>query len=379
MGHGGGAVRDRGSWRPAWSGWMARRPYNTKDLLLNPYHRTATAAATGSSYLPERSERPPLTVTHSAASGRWTQDGGTQRLARALPAPPSPGVPGRWTGTSSQSRRRLGIRHRSSAEDTLAAHRLPARLRPHRVCLGVPARGTRRRSFLSSNDYAHAPDAFAGCPASRARSATGSAGQVIARHGLTQVVPADFGRSSRRPCARRTIFGNPPFGHAGGDGIRQFFEERRSGVADRRMHRRLTQDFARFGATPRLSRRRALVSPDNFGGMQLALATSAASRSIRAVRCSTPIRQSAASPSKFNYFGPMRRWCSTRLRPGSGSIRYFRRLAAPSASFPARTADDICYRIVDLVGTPCACASSNTARCWTCCCRSWGLRPIRRA
>lgn len=101
--------------------------------------------------------------------------------------------------------------------------------------------------------------------------------QVIARHGLDDLEPSDFGDICAAACLAHDI-GNPPFGHSGEDAIRYWATEAAYGRRRVAMLRGSEQeDFLRFEGNAqgfRIITR--LQNPDNQGGLQLTCATLAA-------------------------------------------------------------------------------------------------------
>ena len=171
--------------------------------------------------------------------------------------------------------------------------------------------------------------------------------EIIARHGLQHVESGDFGAIVAAACLAHDI-GNPPFGHAGEDAIREWF--RHSGLLDRHDFTPAQKaDFERYEGNAQgfriVSR---LQSPANPGGLQL-------SRAVLATFTKYP-RPShldeeldGKSGKKFGFF--------------QQDIDNFRRVARSTGlieripntawrrhplAFLVEVADDTCYLIVDL-------------------------------
>lgn len=171
--------------------------------------------------------------------------------------------------------------------------------------------------------------------------------EIIARHGLKDVESGDFGAIVAAACLAHDI-GNPPFGHAGEDAIREWF--RVSGLLERHDFSAAQRaDFERYEGNAQgfriVSR---LQSPANPGGLQL---TSA----VLATFTKYP-RPSAVdgeldgkSGKKFGFFQQdadnfARVAASTGLVeriPGTAWRRH-------PLAFLVEVADDTCYLIVDL-------------------------------
>ncbi|WP_341742974.1 dGTP triphosphohydrolase [Azonexus hydrophilus] len=171
--------------------------------------------------------------------------------------------------------------------------------------------------------------------------------EIIARHGLKDVESGDFGAIVAAACLAHDI-GNPPFGHAGEDAIREWF--RISGLLERHDFTAAQRaDFERYEGNAQgfriVSR---LQSPANPGGLQL---TSA----VLATFTKYP-RPSAVdgeldgkSGKKFGFFQQdadnfARVAASTGLVeriPGTAWRRH-------PLAFLVEVADDTCYLIVDL-------------------------------
>ena len=171
--------------------------------------------------------------------------------------------------------------------------------------------------------------------------------EIIARHGLKDVESGDFGAIVAAACLAHDI-GNPPFGHAGEDAIREWFSI--SGLLERHDFSAAQRaDFERYEGNAQgfriVSR---LQSPANPGGLQL---TSA----VLATFTKYP-RPSAVdgeldgkSGKKFGFFQQdadnfARVAASTGLVeriPGTAWRRH-------PLAFLVEVADDTCYLIVDL-------------------------------
>ncbi|HMZ11226.1 MAG TPA: deoxyguanosinetriphosphate triphosphohydrolase [Plasticicumulans sp.] len=249
------------------------------------------------------------------------------------------------------SRRRLGIRHRSSAEDT---QRTDFQRDFDRIVFASAFRRMQDKTQvfpLSSNDYVRTRLTHSLEVSSVARSLGNRVGEVvIARHGLTQVVPADFGAIVAAAALAHDL-GNPPFGHAGEDGIRQFFEETTLGRSlIGRMHPAEQQDLLRFEGNAQGFRVVArLQSPDNFGGMQLTLATLGSfTKYPRGSLLDADPAVGGIAFKKFNYFqadAALFDEVATGLGLDPVLPGAWRR---HPLAFLLEAADDICYRIVDL-------------------------------
>jgi dGTPase len=171
--------------------------------------------------------------------------------------------------------------------------------------------------------------------------------EIIARHGLKNVESGDFGAIVAAACLAHDI-GNPPFGHAGEDAIREWF--RTSGLLERHDFSAAQRaDFERYEGNAQgfriVSR---LQSPANPGGLQL---TSA----VLATYTKYPRPSALAgdldgkSGMKFGFFQQdadnfARVARSTGLVeriPGTAWRRH-------PLAFLVEVADDTCYLIVDL-------------------------------
>ncbi|MDR3352297.1 MAG: deoxyguanosinetriphosphate triphosphohydrolase [Zoogloeaceae bacterium] len=170
--------------------------------------------------------------------------------------------------------------------------------------------------------------------------------EIIDRHGLTGVEAADFGAIVAAACLAHDI-GNPPFGHAGEDAIREWFKA--SGLFERYDLTLAEQaDLARFEGNAQgfriLTR---LQSPAN-PGLQLTGAVLATfTKYPRASRISAPL--SGNSGKKFGFFqedAPAFTWVAktTGLRARLPDEAWHRHPLA----FLVEVADDTCYLIVDL-------------------------------
>jgi dGTPase len=171
--------------------------------------------------------------------------------------------------------------------------------------------------------------------------------EIIARHGLSHVESGDFGAIVAAACLAHDI-GNPPFGHAGEDAIREWF--RTSGLLERHDFSPAQKaDFERYEGNAQgfriVSR---LQSPANPGGLQLTSAVLATF--TKYPRPSHLDRQlDGKSSKKFGFFQQDAENFAQVARstglveriPGTAWRRH------PLASL-VEVADDTCYLIVDL-------------------------------
>lgn len=171
--------------------------------------------------------------------------------------------------------------------------------------------------------------------------------EIIARHGLSDVESGDFGAIVAAACLAHDI-GNPPFGHAGEDAIREWF--RNSGLLERHPFTPAQRaDFERYEGNAQgfriVSR---LQSPANPGGLQLSSAVLATFTKYPRPS-SLPQELDGRSGKKFGFFQQdadnfARVARSTGLVeriPGTAWRRH-------PLAFLVEVADDTCYLIVDL-------------------------------
>lgn len=170
--------------------------------------------------------------------------------------------------------------------------------------------------------------------------------EIIARHGLEHVETADFGAIVAAACLAHDI-GNPPFGHAGEDAIREWF--RNSGLLDRHPFTPAQRtDFERYEGNAqgfRIVTR--LQSPANPGLQLTAAVLATFTKYPRPSQVDAEL--DGKSGKKFGYF--------------QHDAESFRRVAAATGlverisgqawrRHPLATlvevADDTCYLIVDL-------------------------------
>jgi len=171
--------------------------------------------------------------------------------------------------------------------------------------------------------------------------------EIIARHGLKDVESGDFGAIVAAACLAHDI-GNPPFGHAGEDAIREWF--RTSGLLERHaLTPAQRADFEKYEGNAQgfriVSR---LQSPANPGGLQLTSAVLATF--TKYPRPSAVDGQlDGKSGKKFGFFQQdadnfARVAQSTGLVeriPGQAWRRH-------PLAFLVEVADDTCYLIVDM-------------------------------
>ena len=171
--------------------------------------------------------------------------------------------------------------------------------------------------------------------------------EIIARHGLQHVESGDFGAIVAAACLAHDI-GNPPFGHAGEDAIREWF--RHSGLLDRHEFTPAQKaDFERYEGNAQgfriVSR---LQSPANPGGLQLSSAVLATfTKYPRPSHIDTDL--DGKSGKKFGFF----QQDADNFRQVARSTGLIERIPNTAwhrhpLAFLVEVADDTCYLIVDL-------------------------------
>jgi dGTPase len=172
---------------------------------------------------------------------------------------------------------------------------------------------------------------------------------IIHRYRLHDVYPQDFGAIVAAACIAHDI-GNPPFGHAGEDAVRLWFQT--SAMAQRILDK-LTpaqqQDFLHFEGNAqgfRLLTR--LQNADNRGGLQLTCATLGTfSKYPRASCLPAPAPESAAF-KKFGFYQDDK----SLFSEAAGRLQLQAVMSDVWCRHPlaylVEAADDICYRIIDI-------------------------------
>jgi len=170
--------------------------------------------------------------------------------------------------------------------------------------------------------------------------------EIIARHGLRDVESGDFGAIVAAACLAHDI-GNPPFGHAGEDAIREWF--RHSGLLDRHPFTPAQRaDFERYEGNAqgfRIVTR--LQSPAN-PGLQLTSAVLATfTKYPRPSHLETEL--DGKSGKKFGFF----QQDADAFRQVAHATGLIERLPGQAwrrhpLAFLVEVADDTCYLIVDL-------------------------------
>jgi dGTPase len=171
--------------------------------------------------------------------------------------------------------------------------------------------------------------------------------EIIARHGLQHVESGDFGAIVAAACLAHDI-GNPPFGHAGEDAIREWF--RNSGLLERHDFTPAQKaDFERYEGNAQgfriVSR---LQSPANPGGLQLTSAVLATfTKYPRPSHLENEL--DGKSGKKFGFF----QQDIDNFRQVARSTGLVERIPGTAwrrhpLAFLVEVADDTCYLIVDL-------------------------------
>lgn len=171
--------------------------------------------------------------------------------------------------------------------------------------------------------------------------------EIIARHGLQHVESGDFGAIVAAACLAHDI-GNPPFGHAGEDAIREWF--RNSGLLERHDFTPAQKaDFERYEGNAQgfriVSR---LQSPANPGGLQLTSAVLATfTKYPRPSYLDSEL--DGKSGKKFGFF----QQDIDNFRQVARSTGLVERIPGTAwrrhpLAFLVEVADDTCYLIVDL-------------------------------
>ncbi len=173
--------------------------------------------------------------------------------------------------------------------------------------------------------------------------------ELIARHGLDNVDAADFGAIVAAACLTHDI-GNPPFGHAGEDAIREWFVS--SGVLDRYDFTPAQRaDFALYEGNAQGFRTVSRLQSPSNPGLQLTCAVLATfAKYPRPSALDSKLNGN--SGKKFGYFqadasafAEVARHTGLQERVHEASGQAWHR---HPLTFLVEVADDCCYLIVDL-------------------------------
>ncbi len=171
---------------------------------------------------------------------------------------------------------------------------------------------------------------------------------LVERHQLQDALHAsDFGAVVATACLAHDI-GNPPFGHAGEDAIREWCSQPGGALDQLGLSGAQRADFERYeGNAQGFRQLTALQSPSNHGGLQLTAATLMA---FSKYPCAshTSEQLDGRSVKKFGFFqteAALFTQAATEVGMIARGDGVWRR---HPLAFLVEAADDICYRIVDL-------------------------------
>lgn len=172
---------------------------------------------------------------------------------------------------------------------------------------------------------------------------------VLQRHRIGHLHPHDLGAMVAAACLAHDM-GNPPFGHAGEDAIRLWFQNSSLGqslVPALRAEQR--DDFLRFEGNAQGFRLAArLQNPDNYGGLQLTCATLACASKYPRAAFLAQEAPAGIGFGKYGFFHEDRALFSEvakslSLKPALDGAWHRHPLA-----YLVEAADDICYLIIDI-------------------------------
>ncbi len=172
---------------------------------------------------------------------------------------------------------------------------------------------------------------------------------IIKKYHLKNVSAHDVGAVVAAACLAHDI-GNPPFGHAGEEAIRQWFTHSTTGqlILDR-LPPAQVQDLCRFEGNAQGFRViTRLQNPDNHGGMQLTCATLGAFTKYPQASYLLDLPPTTRVFKKFGFFqhdAPLFAEVAEEL--GLPCVTSFAWRRHPLA-YLVEAADDICYRIIDI-------------------------------
>ncbi len=170
--------------------------------------------------------------------------------------------------------------------------------------------------------------------------------EIIARHGLRDVESGDFGAIVAAACLAHDI-GNPPFGHAGEDAIREWF--RNSGLLDRHPFTPAQRaDFERYEGNAQGFRILTRLQNPANPGLQLTSAVLATfTKYPRPSQLAAEL--DGKSGKKFGYFQQDAE-AFARVARSTGLVERIPGQAwrRHPLAFLVEVADDTCYLIVDL-------------------------------
>ncbi|MDR1528984.1 MAG: deoxyguanosinetriphosphate triphosphohydrolase [Burkholderiales bacterium] len=172
--------------------------------------------------------------------------------------------------------------------------------------------------------------------------------EVVKKHSLQGDLHAsDFGAVVAAACLAHDI-GNPPFGHAGEDAIREWCAAPDGALDQLGLTGAQRADFERYeGNAQGFRLLTALQSPSNRGGLQLTAATLMAFSKYPCASDITPLL-GGRSVKKFGFFQSEAALFGKAAKNVGMILRADGVWRRHPLAFLVEAADDICYRIVDL-------------------------------